>query len=497
MAFIKGDKQTLAYQQLLDHELKRIPKLPISKEKVIKTLNLKGINMERLGNIELKSTDNTQYIELVSTDNMGRLIRIINANKKDQLTWDKLDFSNVTLPLLIHAPDIDIKHIEGTNDEDIDIVISDQRKVTLIVHDLGEIYRIQYFNMVLPRNISMLMDVFDINKETGELTALSKVHDDKVNNEESKQAVHYSTLNQISGLCVLNLVSNLEIAQLALPSKLKLRNVSPAQHDYHRPHILLPMLKTDVSYITNGILMYDPRKCMDTLLLNIEKNKEYYEDAIPFFMTFEDLPVTYTPTLFKYLPFNKFIVIDNNFLADDGARFFTAYSDGVIRIGMYGADTSFEMAMVNIKHIVADKDGGVNVTKYVITDEMANRYADVIDDRTQIYINSLVGSLICFLIHYGNLEPMYHEDPSIENHYRLHEALDKENTYARTTRVVKLNHPRKLQYRGRLGGTHASPEEHQRRGHWRTYKSGKRTFVNETTVNKGSGKTIKKVYLVE
>jgi len=29
------------------------------------------------------------------------------------------------------------------------------------------------------------------------------------------------------------------------------------------------------------------------------------------------------------------------------------------------------------------------------------------------------------------------------------------------------------------GGTHASPRRHQARGHWRTYKSGKRGWVKE------------------
>jgi hypothetical protein len=37
------------------------------------------------------------------------------------------------------------------------------------------------------------------------------------------------------------------------------------------------------------------------------------------------------------------------------------------------------------------------------------------------------------------------------------------------------------------GGTHASPQGHERRGHWRTYKSdGRRVWVNETKVRGGS-----------
>ncbi|MNP89128.1 hypothetical protein D3C85_15290 [compost metagenome] len=46
------------------------------------------------------------------------------------------------------------------------------------------------------------------------------------------------------------------------------------------------------------------------------------------------------------------------------------------------------------------------------------------------------------------------------------------------------------------GGTHASPREHQRIGHWRTLRNGKRQWFPETTVNKGVPGKIDKVYLV-
>lgn len=35
-----------------------------------------------------------------------------------------------------------------------------------------------------------------------------------------------------------------------------------------------------------------------------------------------------------------------------------------------------------------------------------------------------------------------------------------------------------------LGGTHASPKPHERMGHWRQYKSGKRVFVKAQIINK-------------
>ncbi|SOB86739.1 hypothetical protein SAMN06297144_1848 [Sphingomonas guangdongensis] len=36
------------------------------------------------------------------------------------------------------------------------------------------------------------------------------------------------------------------------------------------------------------------------------------------------------------------------------------------------------------------------------------------------------------------------------------------------------------------GGAHASPVGHERRGHWRTYKTGKRTWVSAMSVNGGA-----------
>lgn len=45
-----------------------------------------------------------------------------------------------------------------------------------------------------------------------------------------------------------------------------------------------------------------------------------------------------------------------------------------------------------------------------------------------------------------------------------------------------------------LGGTHASPRRHQARGHWRTYKSGKRGWVKECWRGDASKGTVFKDY---
>lgn len=46
------------------------------------------------------------------------------------------------------------------------------------------------------------------------------------------------------------------------------------------------------------------------------------------------------------------------------------------------------------------------------------------------------------------------------------------------------------------GGTHASPRRHQARGHWRTYKSGKRGWVKECWKGDASKGTVFKDYVV-
>lgn len=47
-----------------------------------------------------------------------------------------------------------------------------------------------------------------------------------------------------------------------------------------------------------------------------------------------------------------------------------------------------------------------------------------------------------------------------------------------------------------LGGTHASPREHERAGHWRTLQSGKRIRIKALTVNKGTKGKIEKTYRI-
>ena len=62
-------------------------------------------------------------------------------------------------------------------------------------------------------------------------------------------------------------------------------------------------------------------------------------------------------------------------------------------------------------------------------------------------------------------------------------------------RLVKIE-PRKIQLPSIPHGTHASPRQHWRRGHWRTCASGKRVFVNPMLVGDPKNGKIIKDYVV-
>jgi len=60
--------------------------------------------------------------------------------------------------------------------------------------------------------------------------------------------------------------------------------------------------------------------------------------------------------------------------------------------------------------------------------------------------------------------------------------------------VIIESRPAKNDFRG---GTHASPRRHQARGHWRTYKSGKRGWVAECWKGNASNGSIFKDYQIK
>lgn len=88
------------------------------------------------------------------------------------------------------------------------------------------------------------------------------------------------------------------------------------------------------------------------------------------------------------------------------------------------------------------------------------------------------------------------------------ELIEAKPTLSRTASAVKRKPVYKLSYttvqlpgvkserKPHQGGTHASPRQHERRGHWRTYRSGKRVWVKNCVVGDPSLGHVKHAYVV-
>lgn len=88
------------------------------------------------------------------------------------------------------------------------------------------------------------------------------------------------------------------------------------------------------------------------------------------------------------------------------------------------------------------------------------------------------------------------------------ELIEAKPTLSRTASAIKHKPVYKLSYttvhlpgvkserKAHQGGTHASPRQHERRGHWRTYRSGKRVWVKNCVVGDPSLGHVKHAYVV-
>lgn len=71
---------------------------------------------------------------------------------------------------------------------------------------------------------------------------------------------------------------------------------------------------------------------------------------------------------------------------------------------------------------------------------------------------------------------------------KLRRLRNKKPLY--TYKVITITGKKKVSKEGK-GGTHASPVTHLRRGHWRHYKSGKRSWVEAALINGKDGMVVK------
>ena len=78
---------------------------------------------------------------------------------------------------------------------------------------------------------------------------------------------------------------------------------------------------------------------------------------------------------------------------------------------------------------------------------------------------------------------------------RAASALKRKPVYKLSYTTVQLPGV-KSERKAHQGGTHASPRRHERRGHWRTYRSGKRVWVKNCVVGDPSLGHVKHAYVV-
>lgn len=107
--------------------------------------------------------------------------------------------------------------------------------------------------------------------------------------------------------------------------------------------------------------------------------------------------------------------------------------------------------------------------------------------------NMMVGLIAMFYASLDNKVESY--VPTIKNTFTNRRKIKegKMPTYDWHTVVIEPPKP-KQEYQG---GTHASPRRHQSRGHWRTYKSGKRGWVSECWKGDASKGTVFKDYSIK
>ena len=105
----------------------------------------------------------------------------------------------------------------------------------------------------------------------------------------------------------------------------------------------------------------------------------------------------------------------------------------------------------------------------------------------------MVGLIAMFYASLDNKVESY--VPTIKNTFTNRRKIKegKMPTYDWHTVVIEPPKPKQEHQ----GGTHASPRRHQARGHWRTYKSGKRGWVSECWKGDASKGTVFKDYAMK
>lgn len=236
-------------------------------------------------------------------------------------------------------------------------------------------------------------------------------------------------------------------------------------------------------------------KAADTLHLPDELIKQglNIKDSI----LFRDIPVLPEEMYdqfdlnFEHLPFNDFMVLCDTETNVPGGVVYKQY--GLLnRIVKVNEDIVYQYSYYCTNPPAADY---ILLTLAIIdshSGEMIAAYSYKNDEQESLtLVDKLTMASKMALFTIINFEPTVISDPTKQ--------------FSVQKKVPILQRPKYIEYtlditkakkytRKAIGGSHASPIEHDRRGHWRTYKNGKKVWVSSSIVNLGKGGRVDKDY---
>ncbi len=463
----------------------------ITKEKIIKNTIVKLPSLDNTG--KLFKHDDSTFINIHELGNANEIIRALERYiVKEDPHRDNVNLALLPLPVMFAVPSLNIDIMNEIEENAIDITIDEANKVMLLVQDYDENHVSCEYYLNKKGNKYILLGYFKVPKalKDGDIKSLwptlkPNAKDQRTENLDILLSIEVNTWLSAYAIC----------APIKLPplSDLKMRNIPGNQRSSHQPYGLSHILSKDIDFVDDNTCMAYAKP--ETLLPRIieatsTEHAGLFEDTVPFIFTHSEQKVIYTPSLFKYLPFDKFTVLTSVYQGGATYTMGVTHHEGWLYFSLFNEVVNKVISRTHIKYVLPDvtSQTGIRITKLERLDCTAKRTdAELLHD-----LPAAIKPMISMLIMYNNLQPEYHVNP---NPRTRSEFIRETIVELKRVNVIKLNKPRSLSYQGKVG-THASPEEHQRRGHWRSYKSGKRTFVKETTVNKGFGKGAKKVYIM-
>lgn len=434
---------------------------------------------------KLANYDKFKFINLnLNTDLYEYMCTINNIPAVNQST--KFDFTDIELPLIIATPSLSINFdsLENADTDEyskVDVDISKTKNTIMVISDIGDNMLVEhYFKDINTNGKYALHCHYKLPKLYGEmeiLPELSKLATDEM------QLTALTAVSHIEVTTFLNIIKYFHMVKGPKLSDLKLRNIRASEREYHQPWKLIPILKSEIAEHDNQNILLDPVAVAKNMFPDNDSLLGEYNLFVAANTTNK---VAYKPTIFKYLPFEKFAYIIPVIQGDSRHNVMALVDNSSIDIYAVRRKDKYKITSIKLSHIKAsDNDWGLTVTNI---QRMAPEYLyekGILNDAIEYeMVCSTISNIVGMLITYNNVKPQYHHEPTPHN--KLH-FMREYNEVSNSTVVIQLNKPNHLRLQGHLGGTHASPVEHYRIGHNRRLKSGKIVKVKGSRVNANKG----------